>query len=239
MFLFSPFSMMFPFIFLGPQEAGSLIAWPSAVILLLCFCLLLFIHLIANPSLLLGGFKEWRKKKRTPNLSLEDRRDGSNKKNPRQQTPLQKNSQNPHKNGYPTKEYHDNPVKNKNGNKRVILSYLLSDYCMWGTLGRASHVLTHLITKTMKQMLFVSSFYRGGDWGTERLSDLPMVAQMPKMWPQDLRVCAFTQGTVTSLLPVGLEDQGKLHGGWGADLERKGRGWVFGIRGKACISAEG
>lgn len=121
-----------------------------------------------------------KEKKRTPNLSLEDRRDGSNKKNPRQQTPLQKNSQNPHKNGYPTKEYHDNPVKNKNGNKRVILSYLLSDYCMWGTLGRASHVLTHLITKTMKQMLFVSSFYRGGDWGTERLSDLPMVAQMTK-----------------------------------------------------------
>ena len=28
-------------------------------------------------------------------------------------------------------------------------------------------------------MLFIAPFYRGGDAGTERLSDLPMVAQMP------------------------------------------------------------
>lgn len=70
-------------------------------------------------------------------------------------------------------------------------------------------------------MLFVSLFYKLADWGTERLSNLPMVTQIQvellrcEYRTSGLRVCALTQDTRTSVMLVGLEDQGNLLGGGG------------------------
>lgn len=40
----------------------------------------------------------------------------------------------------------------------------------------------------------------------------------------DSKLC-FTHDTVRSLMPVGVEEQEKLHGGWGMDRETTGRSW--------------
>lgn len=83
-------------------------------------------------------------------------------------------------------------------------------------------------------VLFIAPFYRGGDPGTERLSNLPIVAQVANgVWDLN-RVCLAPESVLLLRtlwhLSRGSGRSRKAFGGRGIGCEAMGRGWLFGNR---------